>query len=348
MESIENAYSWSGHNEHISELLKCMFFQKYNTDVTLITEDNKIIEAHKPILSACSPLLRNILDTKASTIFLSEIKYAEFEKVLKFMYLGEVVVEKDELKDFLSLKSKLLMNDLTNNSTASDDQKQETPKSTKIQQLEANCQKQENSITNEIEQLKANYQIQENPTTTKIEQLKANSYKQSESVTSIAGDENVEFGEQFFCNHCDYFSENREDLESHELSVHSYLSKGNKREHKCLECGKVLSSKTKLQNHYEMHKRQNQKSSKFTCPTCNTGFTNEYNLKKHMKIHDIDQCHLCDKCDYRSPLLKNLTRHKMVVHDEDKFSCGYCDYKTVYELHLKRHTNFYHKEQMGA
>jgi len=67
-----------------------------------------------------------------------------------------------------------------------------------------------------------------------------------------------------------------------------------------------------------------------------------------MRSHDINQCHLCDKCEYRTPEMKNLHRHKMVVHDANKFSCGYCNYKTIYKLHLERHENYYHKEQMKA
>ena len=81
---------------------------------------------------------------------------------------------------------------------------------------------------------------------------------------------------------------------------------------------------------------------------CLLGISTERNLKEHMKLHDINQCYLCDKCDYKSPVLNILKRHKMTVHNENKFSCINCDYKATYELHLKRHVNYYHKEQRNV
>ena len=63
----------SHHNDYIHELMKGMFYQKYDADVTIVTEDNQKIEAHKVILKACSPIFKNMFE-KASVIFLSEIK----------------------------------------------------------------------------------------------------------------------------------------------------------------------------------------------------------------------------------------------------------------------------------
>ena len=63
------------------------------TDVTLVSDDNKSIKAHRSILSACSPFLRDILKTQTENnhpvIYLTWIQYPEIETILQFMYLGE-------------------------------------------------------------------------------------------------------------------------------------------------------------------------------------------------------------------------------------------------------------------
>ena len=361
METIGNAFLWSGHHEHIKELLKSMFFQKYNTDVTFITEDNKRIEAHKAILSSCSPLLKNILE-QATTIYLSEIRYAEFESVLKFIYLGEVVVEKDELTDFLDLGSKLQMNELIDSSTRnkcvekvnlSDSTNEKSSSSTLSGQVVV-----EKEDFNNFSGLKSKLQMDSSTgNCVEKEKFEEDNIEQSLGSTDKLGTEDLNIPaakaahldkeKEYFCNQCNYFSKISEDLESHKLSIHCDSLQEIKTDISCWECGKVFKRKDNLQRHYKAHEKQ-KKTYTFTCPTCNLGISTERNLKEHMKLHDINQCYLCDKCDYKSPVLNILKRHKMTVHNENKFSCINCDYKATYELHLKRHVNYYHKEQRNV
>ena len=62
------------------------------SDVTLVTEDKKQIKANISILSACSPIFRDILkkEKNCSTImFLRGVQHSEIESILQFIYLGE-------------------------------------------------------------------------------------------------------------------------------------------------------------------------------------------------------------------------------------------------------------------
>ena len=191
------------------------------------------------------------------------------------------------------------------------------------------------------------------------ENLSAITKKQSSTSISIGGFESVQLvsetlesettdsGKQYFCNQCDYFTFIYDDLESHKYTTHQYSSKENPAL-SCWECGKEFCSEQSLKKHSKIHENKNKKTTKFSCPICHVGISRERTLKEHMKRHDINQCHLCDKCDYRTPSLKYLNQHKMVLHDSNKFSCDFCDYETVFELHLERHAKFYHKEQMEA
>ena len=61
-------------------------------DVTLFTDDKQQIRAHRNILSACSPVFRNILQLDSnnanSVIYLREIQSSEMESILQFIYQG--------------------------------------------------------------------------------------------------------------------------------------------------------------------------------------------------------------------------------------------------------------------
>ena len=89
------------------------------TDITLATEDNQQIKAHKVILSSHSQFFQNILTNNPHQnvlLYLKDIRYKELEMVIKFIYLGECDVEQDDLEDFLAagkyLKVSGLMEDI--------------------------------------------------------------------------------------------------------------------------------------------------------------------------------------------------------------------------------------------
>merc|ERR1719469_1467412 len=78
-------------------------------DVTLACED-KQIQTHKIIISAFSPVLRNILKVNQNPhqlIYLRRVKFKDLQNLLNFMYQGEVVVAKEDLPSFLEVAEDL-------------------------------------------------------------------------------------------------------------------------------------------------------------------------------------------------------------------------------------------------
>ena len=53
--------TWHAYSDHLQEMLHGMMASQDFTDVTLVCNDQKKIKAHKVVLSACSPVFRNIL-----------------------------------------------------------------------------------------------------------------------------------------------------------------------------------------------------------------------------------------------------------------------------------------------
>lgn len=71
-------------------------------DVTLACKDGKL-EAHKVILSSCSPVLKDIIKDNVPLIYIKDVKIPQLQAVLDFMYQGKVDVDEKELEAFLAL-----------------------------------------------------------------------------------------------------------------------------------------------------------------------------------------------------------------------------------------------------
>ena len=70
------------------------------TDVTLVSDDNMQIQAHKLILSVGSEYFRDILSDKSHAhpmLCLDGVSSVDLEWILKYLYVGEVSVPQSSL-----------------------------------------------------------------------------------------------------------------------------------------------------------------------------------------------------------------------------------------------------------
>jgi len=112
---------WNDFENNISQAFKELRDDKDFFDVTLACDDEQI-QAHKVILSACSPFFRNILRRNPHQhplLYLKGVKYTDLQSVLNFMYHGEVNVAQEELNSFLAVAEELRVKGLTQNNQQS-------------------------------------------------------------------------------------------------------------------------------------------------------------------------------------------------------------------------------------
>ena len=86
------------------------------SDVTLVCENNQQIEAHRVILSACSPFFNNILKSNNKPhplIYMRGLKTKDLEAIVDFIYQGEANIYQEDLDDFLALAEELQLKGLT-------------------------------------------------------------------------------------------------------------------------------------------------------------------------------------------------------------------------------------------
>jgi len=119
MESPDNfCLTWNEFESNINVAFRELREEKDFFDVTLACDDDNQIQAHKVILSACSPFFRNVLRRNPHQhplLYLKGVKYEELLSVLNFMYMGEVNVAKEELHSFLTVAEDLKVKGLTQN-----------------------------------------------------------------------------------------------------------------------------------------------------------------------------------------------------------------------------------------
>lgn len=103
---------WNNFSKIVSTQYELLRDAKSLTDVTFICDGSgKRIEAHKLVLYACSPYFKGLieedLNTKHLVFFFSDVKYEIMKALLEYMYMGEVHIRNEDLKEFIRVAEKL-------------------------------------------------------------------------------------------------------------------------------------------------------------------------------------------------------------------------------------------------
>ena len=102
---MDTAYNfqWNLFEFHLINSNRELYKEKHFADVTLVSEDMKKFKAHKTVLGTASTILKEVFLAKPDqkvTILLKGIMEKELAQVLKFVYLGEAVVDEDRIEHF--------------------------------------------------------------------------------------------------------------------------------------------------------------------------------------------------------------------------------------------------------
>ena len=92
-----------------AKTLRSLFDQADFSDVTLVSEDQKQISAHKVILASGSPFFKNIflLNPHPKPLIYLKVKFSDLQGIVRFVYTGQCHVGEEELDAFLELAKTL-------------------------------------------------------------------------------------------------------------------------------------------------------------------------------------------------------------------------------------------------
>jgi len=110
--------SWNNYRESITGSLRNLIRDEDFVDVSLHCE-GRVLKAHKVYLSAASDYFKSVLKGtnlwQHPILFLSEIPFVDLQKILEFIYCGEIQIPKKKLTSFLKSAESLKINGLIEN-----------------------------------------------------------------------------------------------------------------------------------------------------------------------------------------------------------------------------------------
>ena len=198
------------------------------TDVILVTDDNRKVEAHKVIISSCSRFFSDTLDQLPYPnlcLYLKGIKFKELQNIIKFIYTGECKVEYSKVNELLEAGKDLFIEGLT------DFTLEEYPENPKhVYPFKKEIYDDKDSNTNEFEQEESNFvktvepidpiNIMEEPLTEKSKRLKCSQcpYKASFGTNLRRHVKGKHSGVTFKCDQCEQIFIYPSDLKKHKNS----------------------------------------------------------------------------------------------------------------------------------
>ena len=107
---------WKTFPTHLACTFRDLATEGHFADVTLVSDDQIQIPAHKIVLSACSPVLKNLLLNNPHShplLYLRGVKQQELQSILQFMYLGEATIYQDRINEFMNIAKDLEVKELS-------------------------------------------------------------------------------------------------------------------------------------------------------------------------------------------------------------------------------------------
>ena len=97
------------HEASLGQVFRELKSSEEMLDVNLVTTEGQI-KAHKVVLSACSSFFKTVLHENIHPhpiIYLKGVNFSCLEKLVSFMYNGEVTIEQDDLTTFMDVAKDL-------------------------------------------------------------------------------------------------------------------------------------------------------------------------------------------------------------------------------------------------
>ena len=101
---------WNDFQANVTKSFSNLRRERNLFDVNLVSDSEEHIPAHRLVLSACSDFFKNIftkVDNHNPLIYLAGVSSGDIQRILDYMYHGEVQVYQEDLNHFLEVAEKL-------------------------------------------------------------------------------------------------------------------------------------------------------------------------------------------------------------------------------------------------
>ena len=314
---------WKNFPSYLTSTFKDLLVGGDFTDVTLVSDEQIQLQAHKIVLSACSPVLKNILmnaEHPKPIIYLKGFEKKELDSILQFMYLGEALVHQDRINEFMEKAKDLEVKELI--TELGSESEKNLPNGLDDLFSADEDQTSDNNI----------YTIQKDNDCTKKEIEEADI--SVDKNLAMADDSNNKSNEGFYCNKCEYWTKWKQLIQRHNLSKHEGIS------FQCEECDSIYVDKNSLAKHI----RSKHEGVTYDCDKCGFVSSNRSTIKRHkVAIHNEGSKYQCNQCDHQATTSQLLKLHREVKHEGITYSCNICDFRALRKDHLNIHLQSKHE-----
>jgi len=239
---------WNDFQENVQAAFSDLRGDLDYADVTLACEDHTI-EAHKVILSACSPFFRGILKKNKHShplIYMRGMNPRDLTAVLDFIYHGEVNIAQVDLDGFLALAEEMQLKGLTGNDKVPENQAETQfhPECAEIKVDKGELDKHQTLQTTRT-YISVNERQHEIQLVSMENKIKPVSGIDNETQMKIEAEMHKSDG-GWNCNTCNYKSKDKGHLRMH---VQSHMDL----EFPCTLCGKIMRSSHSLRKHLKQN-----------------------------------------------------------------------------------------------
>ena len=281
---------WNDHHSLFFSQAETLCHGSLLTDVTLATAD-QTFPAHKLVLSICSAFFRDLFSkpefssSQSSVVYLKDVSSDQLEKLLSYMYRGEINVEEQDLIKLLQTAKGLGVKGLSE----VDDQNAVNfgkPKTV--------------STSNSNKFISPKKKQKTEP------ELKPHHY---EDVIEVAPPkEMVDFEDNSSAEDgLEVVEPNIESMNSHiDITEEGewYEEEGNYQDEDGFDQG----------TEEEKRKRGELSELPLNCPQCPKTFASSWHLKRHVQTHSKEKRFKCDLCGKFFSRNDNLKSHQKTVH----------------------------------
>ena len=109
---------WNDFHSNVSNTFRKLRMSDHFYDVTLVSDDQQQVSAHKIILSSSSEYFKNILTSNTHShpmLCLNGVNALDMKNVLDFIYNGEIQIYQDHLDQFLNIAQRFKLEGLLQN-----------------------------------------------------------------------------------------------------------------------------------------------------------------------------------------------------------------------------------------
>ena len=124
---------WNDFHSNIGKTFKSLRYEDDLFDVTLVSDDQNQVAAHKLVLSACSEYFKKIFKNNKHShplLCLEGVSTQDLNNILDYIYNGEIQIYQDNLDRFLNVAQRFKLEGLIGDQALKDEEKYQEPTET--------------------------------------------------------------------------------------------------------------------------------------------------------------------------------------------------------------------------